>query len=195
MVIKAWSCNFVPLLGCFVRQLARSLHTFLGMTFHIIGPREMFVPSFSEKGSFFCSRDFGFKHISVIVHNIFVYFTLSLSAAQVHMIQERCRFSQINVLHAYFHIGSMFCFFPVSFMSSTYRDKNSPFSRFTSKHSQFGNFPNHVKIELSRIAFSTIVLPKGDRTDFVQEGRLDLPYWTMISAICALVDVSKNLDI
>ena len=29
-----------------------------------------------------------FKHGSVIVHNIFAYFALSLSAAQVHMIQE-----------------------------------------------------------------------------------------------------------
>ena len=37
-----------------------------------------------------------FEHGSVIVHNIFAYFTLSLSAAQVHMIKERCWFSQIN---------------------------------------------------------------------------------------------------
>ena len=39
MVIKAWSCNFVQLLGCFVRQLAISLNTFLGMPFHIVEPR------------------------------------------------------------------------------------------------------------------------------------------------------------
>ena len=37
-----------------------------------------------------------FEHGSVIVHSIFAYFTLSLSAAQVYMIQERCWFSQIN---------------------------------------------------------------------------------------------------
>ena len=39
------------------------------------------------------------------------------------------------------------------------------------------------------------VLPKDDRTDFAQEEQPDLPYWTMILAICALVDVSKYLDI
>ena len=37
-----------------------------------------------------------FEHGSVIVHNIFAYFALSVSAAQVFMIQERCWFSQID---------------------------------------------------------------------------------------------------
>ena len=40
-----------------------------------------------------------------------------------------------------------------------------------------------------------LVLPKGDQTDFVQEERLDLPYWTMILATCVVVDESKCLDI
>ena len=39
-----------------------------------------------------------------------------------------------------FHIGSRFCFFPANFMSSTYTDKNNPFSRCTKRHSQFGIF-------------------------------------------------------
>ena len=57
-------------------------------------------------------------------------------------------------------------------------------------------FPNRVPVELSQIAFPIIVLPQGDRTDFAQEKRLDLPYWTMILAgICVLVDVSKYLVI
>ena len=37
-----------------------------------------------------------FKHGSVIVHNIFGFLALTLSASQVFMIQERCWFSQIN---------------------------------------------------------------------------------------------------
>ena len=37
-----------------------------------------------------------FKHGSVIVHNIFAYFPLSLSASQVYMIKGRCRFSQVD---------------------------------------------------------------------------------------------------
>ena len=58
-----------------------------------------------------------------------------------------------------------------------------------------GTFPNRVLIGFSQIAFPIIVLPKDDRTDSAQEERLDLPYWTMIWAICVLVDVSKDLDI
>ena len=56
------------------------------------------------------------------------------------------------------------------------------------------NFPSRVPMKLSRIAFPMIVLSE-DRTDFAQEERLGLPCWTMIWAICVLVDVSKYLDI
>ena len=37
-------------------------------------------------------------------------------------------------------------------------------------------FPNRVP----RMAFPFRVLPEDDRTDFAQEERVDLPYWTMI---------------
>ena len=95
-----------------------------------------------------------------------------------------------------FQVGSMFCFLPASLISSTYTDKNSPFSRLDELNiPNLELFPNRVSIELSQIAFTTIVLPKDDRTDFAQEEQLGLPYWTMIWAICALVDVSKYLDI
>ena len=48
----------------------------------------------------FCSTRWNsrFKHGSVIVHNIFSYFTLSLSASQVYMIKERCWFSPSRLL-------------------------------------------------------------------------------------------------
>ena len=55
-------------------------------------------------------------------------------------------------------------------------------------------FPIRVPEEFSRIAFPVKVLPKDDRTGFAQEERLDLPYWTMILAICVLVDAAKYLD-
>ena len=54
--------------------------------------------------------------------------------------------------------------------------------------------PIHVSIGLSQIAFPIIVLPKDDHINFVQEERLGLPYWTMILAICVVVDESKCLD-
>ena len=56
-------------------------------------------------------------------------------------------------------------------------------------------FSNRVLVELFQIAFPTTVLPEDDRTDSFREERLNLQCWTMILAICALVDVSKYLDI
>ena len=77
-------------------------------------------------------------------------------------------------------------------MSSTCTDENNP-------HDERRDIPNlalspiHVSIGLSQIAFPTTVLPKDDRTNFAQEERL--PCWTMIQAICVVVDESKCLDI
>ena len=85
-----------------------------------------------------------------------------------------------------FHIGSMFCFFPASFMSSTYT-----FSRFTNKHSQFGTSSQPC----FNNTFSNCFSHSSDRKDFAQEERLGLPCWTMILAISVSVDVSKYLDI
>ena len=55
--------------------------------------------------------------------------------------------------------------------------------------------PNRTSIGFSQIAFPITVLPKDDGTDFAQEERLGLPYWTMILATCVVVDESKCLDI
>ena len=53
---------------------------------------------------------------------------------------------------------------------------------------------SHASLGFSQISFPIIVLPKDDHTDFFQEERLGLPYWTMILAICVVVDESKCLD-
>ena len=55
--------------------------------------------------------------------------------------------------------------------------------------------PNRASIGSSQIAFPITFLPKDDHTDFAPEERLGLPYWTMIMAICVVVDESKCLDI
>ena len=55
--------------------------------------------------------------------------------------------------------------------------------------------PNRTSQGFSQIAFRITVLTKDDCTDFVQEERLDLPYWTMILASCAVADESKCLGI
>ena len=93
-----------------------------------------------------------------------------------------------------FHIGSRFCFFPTNPMSSTYTDKNNPFSRYTKRPSQFGILSQPCFNKIFSNAFPILVLPKDDRTNSFQEERLDLPYWTMILAICVVVDESKCLD-
>ena len=95
-----------------------------------------------------------------------------------------------------FQVGYMFFLvLRAILISSTYTDRNSPLARLANTHSQSKTFPNRVPIELSHIAFPTIVLPEDDRSNSFQEERLDLPYRTMIWAICAFVDVSKYVDI
>ena len=87
----------------------------------------------------------------------------------------------------------MVCFSPANLISSTYTDKNI----FLGKRTNIPNmelFANQISTELSQIAVPIIVLLKDDRADSVQEEQLDLPNWTMILAISALVDVSKCLD-
>ena len=82
--------TFVLLLSCSVRQFEISVHAFLCMTFHFIGLRGNVCAKLLETRKLFgCScRNSGFKHGSVIVHNIFAQITLSLSASQVYMIKE-----------------------------------------------------------------------------------------------------------
>ena len=72
-----------------VRQLAISFHAFLGMTFHIIGPRWNV-----------CFGIFRMRQFSTPPTDI--HLALSLSATQVYMIQERCWFSQIHFFVEYF---------------------------------------------------------------------------------------------
>ena len=55
--------------------------------------------------------------------------------------------------------------------------------------------PNRTSIRCSQIAYPITVLAKDDRKDFAQEERVGLPYWTMILAICVVVDESTCLDI
>ena len=134
--------------------------------------------------------------MSVACHNVITYCTFSLSTTpnlrgrgmMLVLPDQRC-FIRI------FQVGFMFSVSPAILVSSTYTDKNSPFAHLTKRHSQFGTFPNRILMELFQIAFPRIVLPKNDRTGSFLEERLGLPYWTMILAICASVDVPKYQDI
>ena len=87
--------TFVELLSRLVRQLTISFpHTSLHDQ-----PCHKTVKKYKDSDE--PAENSRFEHGSVIVHNIFAYVTLSLSAAQVYMIQERCWFSQINFFVEY----------------------------------------------------------------------------------------------
>ena len=102
VVIDTWSKHMIELLSRLVCQLTISFHTLLCMTSHVIRPWRN--TKILREWKFFCSSRWNsrFEHGSVIVHNIFAYFTLSLSAAHVYMIKERCWFSQIDSFVEYF---------------------------------------------------------------------------------------------
>ena len=111
------------------------------------------------------------------------------------MIKERCWFSQINFFVEYFPHR-----INIVFLSSQFLCHPHTQIRRILFHDEQRDIPNlefspiHVSIGFSQIAFPIIVLPKDDHTDFAQEERLGLPYWTMILAICVVVDESKCLD-
>ena len=111
------------------------------------------------------------------------------------MVQERCWFSQINFFVEYFHTSDQDF---VSFQPILCRPHTQ--IRIILFHDVQRDIPNlefspsHVSIGFSQIAIPIIVLPKDDRTDSAQEEKQGLPYWTMILAICVVVDESKCLD-
>ena len=102
----------------------------------------------------------------------------------------------IDFVHAYFPDRINALFFPANEMS--YPHTQIRIILFHGVRIIIPNWkpsPNRAAIGFSQVAFPTTVLPKDDRTDFAQEERLRLPYWTMIWAICVVVDASKYLDI
>ena len=145
---------------------------------------------------FFCSlgRNPWDEQTSVIIHNILADLTFSLSANPNKHGHEWCWFSQIDFFHEYFphRINVLFL---SSLMSSTYTDKNNPFSRCTNKHSQFGTFSQPYFNRIFSNCLSHNSPAEGWPYKFRSRGTTGLPYWNMILDICASVDVSKYLDI
>ena len=111
------------------------------------------------------------------------------------MIQERCWFSQIDFFVEYFPHRIKILFLSSQFLRRPHTQIR--IILFDGVRKDIPNWkpsPNRALIGFSQIAFPITVLPKDDRADFVQEEQLGLPYWTMILAICVVVDESKCLD-
>ena len=119
---------------------------------------------FWENGSFSVPprRNLRFKHGSVIVHNILTYFALTLSAAQVYMIKERCWFLPNQLLYWVLSTSDQCC---VSFQQILCHPHTQ--IRIILFHDEQRDIPNlefssiHVLIGLSQIAFPIIVHAKG----------------------------------
>ena len=113
--------------------------------------------------------------------NISAYFTLSLSTSQVYMIKERCWFSQIDLFTEVHSTSDQYFSFQPNWWNPYTQIRIITFSRCTNETLPIWKpSPSHASVGLSQIAFLTRVLPKDDHTDFAQEERLGLPYWTMI---------------
>ena len=93
------------------------------------------------------------KHCFVIVNNIFAYFTLSLSAAQVYMIQERCWFSKIDFFVEKFPHRINVLFLSSQFLSHPHTQiRVTLFDGVRIGIPNKGLSPNHVSIGCSQIA-------------------------------------------
>ena len=136
----------------------------------------------------------GFIH--VIVHNIFCLFHIVFECIpDIHdqgkmlVLPNQLLCSLLSISDQYFvSFQPILCHPHTQIRTILFHDER--IETFT-----IWNFlPSSVSIGFSQIAFPTIVLPKDDRTDSAQEEQLGLPYWTMILAICVVVDESKCLD-
>ena len=94
-----------------------------------------------------------------------------------------------------FHIGWMFCFFPSIYISSTYTDKNGPFSRLPNIHSQFGTFSQPYFNRTFSKCLSHNGPAKGWPYRFRSKETTGSSVLDHDFGHCALVDVSKYLDI
>ena len=132
----------MELLSRLVCQLTISLHTFLGMTFHVVGPRRN-TQIFRALQFFSCSlRNFWIQtwfcncpQYLCLFHMVVEYIPGIHDQGKMLVLPN-----QLTSLLSNFHIGSRLCFVPANFMSSTYADKNNPFSQCTNKHFQLATF-------------------------------------------------------
>ena len=113
------------------------------MTFHIVGLRRNTAVFFQCYGSFSVApaEILRLEDGSFIVNNIFglFHFVFECNPSKHDRGMMQILTSRTCLLSS-FHIGSIFCFFPANFLSSTYTDKNNPFSWCTNRYSQLGTF-------------------------------------------------------
>ena len=130
-------------LCCLIRKFGIYFHTFLCMTFHITGPCRRCLHHVSLKRVVFLvllRRYWIQTYFWNCRQHLCSFRTLVECNPNKHGQGMMLVLPNRLLCWVLFHIGSRFCFFLANFMSSTYTDKNNPFSRCTKRHSQFGIF-------------------------------------------------------
>ena len=112
----------------------------------------------------FCSssRDSGFKHISVILHNIFARFVFSWSASQIKWSKNDVDSSKSTFFMSTFSHLADVLFLPSQFLQHSHTQiRIVLFLESRRSFFQVGIFPNRVLIVFSRITFPMIVPVEG----------------------------------
>ena len=194
MVINAWCWHFVELLSRLIRQLTISFHTFLGKTFHktmkkyedfegmavsLLSPRKFAIRTwFCNCPQYLCLFGIVFEYTPgihdsgkmLVLPNQLLCWVISTSD------QDFISFQPILCL-------------PHTQMRITL------FHGVRKSHSHLETFSQPYFNRIFSNCLSHNSPAKGWPYRFLSRGtRLDLPYWTMILAICVSVDVFKYLD-
>ena len=110
------------------------------------------------------------------------------------MIHKRCWFSQIDFFIEYFPHRIKILFITSQFDAIHRHIQEQPFFTVYEQVFPIGNlFQPYLKRTFSNYLSHKNPV-KDDRKKSFQEEQLDLQYWTMILAICVVVDESKCLD-
>ena len=190
MIIQTRMRDFVKLHHSLVCQFTVSFNTFLSMSLHVVGPRHRLCVRFLPHRWFFCwsSRNTWLKHLRIFFNDCFIRFAFTPSASQVHMVKKWCGFVNIRIFDIFFHIRSMFCFFPAIFWGHPQiLAETTPVSdeRAYIPSSEFP--PIQVLTKLLRIVSHRA---NGWPYKILSQG---LQMFAIILATCVVEDVSKNI--
>ena len=185
MVIDAWSRYFVQLLSRLVCQLTISFHTLLRMTFHVVGSRRNTTKKYTDSPSMVIFQLLPRKFVTqtwfcdcqqylCLFHIVFE------CSPSIHDPRKMLVLpNQLLCLSSFPHRINVLFFQPILCLPHT-QIRIILFTMYKETLPIWNFFPTVLQQDFSNCLSHNTVVPKDDRTDFSQEERLGLPYWTMI---------------